>query len=123
MKTLTYTGMTELRPQGDYENYRFDFTLIANDLIGLPEEQANTKRYMMNVKISGTMVACWMANQQGIDIIKVCYEYSKRRLIDLIRQGATPAEYQLQIYSNTHQSPCEFDSSKINHQAGQAFVI
>ena len=72
-KRLTLLEAVEGRTARDGSEYHYRFSLVDTSLIGMPEENYYTSSHRIIVFISGTMEACWLARQQNIDFLKVCY--------------------------------------------------
>ena len=120
-KRLTLIEEHELPRTRDGSDYIYRFSLVDTSLIGQPEENHSTTHHRIKVGISGTMEAVWMARQENISFIKVCYEFGKRELIQKIKDGSIQDYQELIITSINYPNECPFQSDRIQFEVG-AFV-
>ncbi|MGB5848075.1 MAG: hypothetical protein WBH40_06285 [Ignavibacteriaceae bacterium] len=117
-KRLTLLEAINGTTSRDANEYHYKFALVDISLIGMPEESHYTSRHWIRVFISGTMEAAWMAKQQNIDFLKVCYEYGKREIIQKVKDGSIQNSQELEIMSVNYPDECPFQSERINSEIG-----
>lgn len=117
-KRLTLLEAVEGRTARDGSEYYYRFSLVEVSLIGMPEENHYTSIHRINVFISGTMEAVWLARQPNIDFLKVCYEYAKRELIQKVKDGSIQDNQALEIMSTNYPNECPFQSDRIVSEVG-----
>lgn len=124
-KRLTLIEAHELPRTRDGSDYIYRFSLVDTSLIGQLEENNYTTQHRIKVGISGTMEAVWMAIQENISFIKVCYEYGKRELIQKVKDGSNQEYQELIITSINYPNKCPFQSDRIQFEIGSStdFVV
>ena len=115
-KRLTLIEAHELPRTRDGSDYIYRFSLEDISLIGQPEENYYTTQHRIKVGISGTMESVWMARQENIEFMKVCYEYGKRELIQKVKDGSIQDYQELIITSTNYPNECPFQSDRINFE-------
>jgi hypothetical protein len=119
-KRLTFIEAHELPRTRDGSDYIYRFTLADISLIGQPEENHSTTQHRIKVGISGTMEAIWMARQENVNFLKVCYEYGKRELIQKSKDGSIQDYQELEITSVNYPNKCPFQSDRIQFEIGSS---
>lgn len=117
-KRLKLLEAVEIETPRDGSRYHYRFSLVDASLIGMPEENHYTSSHIINVFISGTMESVWLARQENINFIKVCYEYAKRELIQKIKDGSIENLQNLEIMSTNYPNKCPFESDRIIMDVG-----
>lgn len=122
-KSLLFLKSIELPTNRDAAEYLFEFSLIDESLIGLPEERSCTTNHSIRVSITGRMQAAWRGKQKNIDFHKVCFEYGKRELMLRVKNGTISSSNELNITSSKYPDVCPFESNRIHCEAGSRETI
>ncbi|MCZ6702294.1 MAG: hypothetical protein O6940_04550 [Ignavibacteria bacterium] len=117
-KKITLVEAKELPETRDGSDYLYRFSLIDASLIGKPEEYFYTTYHEIKVGISGTMEAAWIARQENINFLKVCYEFGKRELVQKVKDGSIQKYQELEITSVTQPDGCPYQSDRIEFSIG-----
>ncbi len=76
-------------PGFDGRSMRFPFSLVEAQYIGTPQQSFQTKSGRVTVETSGTLLAVWGINDQGLP--KVLFQIAKEHLLSELRAGSSPS--------------------------------
>lgn len=106
---------------GAYCGYNFPFSLIDKVLVGSPEEEANTEYHDINVSVSYVLMTCWKI--KGDDLLKVMFEYGKRKIIQHVKNGTLEECDDLFLTSDNTENRLEFDVKRIKNPVDVSIEI
>ncbi len=118
---VTFGGPEELPRLRDAIEYRFPFTVISDEFIGKPEQQARTSNHRIDVGASGTLAACWGIPRALMP--KVLFEYGKRQVEQKLLDGALSPSEEFQLHTANAEVPCPFSPTLIPEPKGHRLVV
>ena len=107
------------RPMADYELH---YSYVLSDLVGQPEETAQTRTDSINVSISTSLISVWRL-QNNQEVHKILYEHAKRAIIKNARADALYEPSPIELTTATEPSQRPFDPARINIEFNVPFEI
>lgn len=110
-KRLTFQAYSSALTLSDMIGWTFPFVMVDSDLVGKPEENANTTGHVIRVYASGSLIVTWgfPGNVRGdtdsvesSNCMKILFEYGRRYVTKKLEEiGTLPVEDELRLTTYT----------------------
>jgi len=114
--TVTFTRDEWLPVIRDGRDYLLHYTYVPSQLIGAPEEAAETKGGRVLVGISRTLMSIWRI--EGEELRKILFEYGKRHVRAKAAEGSLGGQSELQLTTANAPNRRPYDPNRIALQFG-----
>lgn len=108
---------------GDYNLVQCIYSIIDAERLGLPDEKSYIKWVTVQVKLTGSLLACWNKQRENnlseAEKNSIIFEYAWRELKKRVGQGEIiPEEFELVLASYNTPTELEFDPKLIQVKLG-----
>jgi hypothetical protein len=108
---ITFTKYELLAVTRDGFDYQLDYSYVPSDLVGQPEEVAETRDGTVVVGISRTLATSWRLGRE--DLEKVLFESAKRHVRAKAEEGSLGGSSEVKLTTANAARPCPFDPARI----------
>lgn len=112
--TVTFTNDEWLPVMRDGFDYQLCYSYVPSDLVGQPEEAAETRHGTVLVGISRTLSSIWGLERE--DLRKVLFEYAKRHVKDKAEEDSLGGRSEVQLTTASAPKRRPFDPARIQLQ-------
>jgi len=102
-------------------DYLVHYSYVPSQFVGTPEESAETNQGFVHLKFSRSLAAVWQYSEG--ELLKVFYEYAKRRIIAKAEEGDLGGSSKLELLTETAPPRRPFDPSRITVEFGKPFIV
>jgi hypothetical protein len=124
-KRLKFGKSQEVTNQGvDSRSFLFPFSVVDSELIGKPEEAANTSEHRLVVKITMTRLAAWQKEftAEG-DLEKVFFEIGRQAVAERVKEETLEEKHVQIVTTDSHCSKLPFLVSRLIEPDGACYEV